>query len=142
MEERDKESPMLQLVYISTPHGPVMAADLQRILLASRRNNARDGISGLLFFDGTRFLQALEGEQAAVETAFERIRADPRHKGVVVLSKREVDEREFGQWAMASRTAVEGESEMLRRVADLVADASPAVQATFTSFAQVRRQAA
>jgi transposase len=133
---------MLQLVYISTPRGPVTVAALQQILSVSRRNNARDGITGLLFFDGTRFLQALEGEPAAVETAFERIRADPRHKGVVTLSKREVEEREFGQWAMASRTAVEGESEMLRRVADLVADASPAVQATFTSFAQVRKKAA
>ncbi len=43
---------------------------------------------------------------------------------------------------MASRTALEGESEMLDRVAALVAEASPAVQATFTSFAEIRRKAA
>jgi hypothetical protein len=133
---------MLQLVYISTARGAVMASDLQRILGASRRNNARDGISGLLFFDGVRFLQALEGEEAAVTTAFERIKPDPRHSGVVVLSRREVAKREFGDWAMASRTALEGESEMLDRVAALVADASPMVQATFTSFAEFRRKAA
>ena len=133
---------MLQLVYISTARDKVMASDLQRILGVSRRNNARDAITGLLFFDGVRFLQALEGDPDAVTTAFERIRVDPRHSGVVVLSRREVDGREFGDWAMASRTALEGESEMLKRVADLVAEASPAVQATFTSFAEIRRKAA
>ena len=133
---------MLQLVYISTARGAVTAADLQRILAASRRNNGRDGVSGLLFFDGLRFLQALEGEEGAVTTAFERIRADPRHSGVVVLSRREVATREFGDWAMASRTALEGKSQMLDRVAALVADASPMVQATFTSFAEIRRKAA
>ncbi|WP_375404741.1 BLUF domain-containing protein [uncultured Sphingomonas sp.] len=133
---------MLQLVYISTARGQVMASDIQRILGASRRNNTRDGISGLLFFDGVRFLQALEGEEAAVTTTYERIHTDPRHSGVVVLSRREVPTREFGQWAMASRTALEGESAMLERVGALVADASPIVQATFTSFAEIRRKAA
>lgn len=133
---------MLQLVYISTARGIVTAADIQRILGASRRNNGRDGISGLLFFDGVRFLQAPEGDPDAVAATFERIRADPRHSGTVVLSRREVAVREFGSWATASRTAIEGESEMLDRVAALVADASPAVQATFTSFAEIRRKAA
>ena len=133
---------MLQLVYISTARGAVTAADLQRILGASRRNNARDGISGLLFFDGVRFLQALEGDPGRVQAAFERIKDDVRHRAVVILSRREVAAREFGDWAMASRTALEGESAMLDRVATLVAEASPAVQATFTSFAQVRRAAA
>lgn len=133
---------MLQLVYISTARGAVSAAELQRILLASRRNNARDGITGLLFFDGMRFLQALEGEPERVGEAFARIQADPRHRAVVILSRREIEEREFGPWAMASRVSLEGDSAMLERVAALVAEASPTVQATFTSFAQVRRHAA
>ena len=133
---------MLQLVYISSARGVVSAADLQRILMVSRRNNTRDRVSGLLFFDGVRFLQALEGDPDRVQAAFDRIKNDVRHRAVVILSRREVDDREFGDWAMASRTALEGESAMLDRVATLVADASPVVQATFTSFAQVRRKAA
>lgn len=133
---------MLQLVYISTARATVTAAELQRILAASRRNNGRDGITGLLFFDGMRFLQALEGEPEVITHAFNRICADDRHRAVVTLSRREIDAREFGPWAMASRVTLEGDSDMLQRVAALVADASPAVQATFNSFAQVRRFAA
>lgn len=133
---------MLQLVYISTSREEVSAAELQRILTASRRNNMRDGITGLLFFDGKRFLQALEGAPDKVTAAFARIREDARHSGVVVLSRREVEAREFGDWSMASRGAPAGEDAMLVRVADLVSNAAPAVQATFNSFAQVRRKAA
>ncbi|PAX06689.1 BLUF domain-containing protein [Sphingomonas lenta] len=133
---------MLQLVYISSSREAVSAAELQRILAASRRNNGRDGITGLLFFDGKRFLQALEGEADKVVAAFERIRDDARHSGVVVLSRREIAEREFGDWAMASRGAPHEEDAMLARVAELAANAAPAVQATFNSFAQVRRRAA
>lgn len=133
---------MLQIVYISTARGEIKAVDLQRILLASRRNNTRDGVTGLLFFDGMRFLQALEGDPQMVSAAYDRIQADARHRAVVTLSHREIEEREFGPWSMASRVSLEGDSAMLQRVGDLVADASPAVQATFTSFAQVRRHAA
>ena len=130
-----------QIVYISSARQAVSASDLQQILAVSRRNNARDGLSGLLFFDGKRFLQALEGEPDAVAAAYKRIGADPRHSGLVTLSKREVATREFGDWAMASRGSPAHDDLMLKRVELLVANAAPAVQATFNSFAQVRRAA-
>ena len=132
---------MLQITYISTARGRVGTADLAGILARSRANNTRDGITGLLFYDGKRFLQALEGEPTKVEHAVARIRADQRHAAVVVLSRRDIDTREFGQWAMACRDLPADEDKMLERLGDLVQDASPAVRATFTSFAQVRRAA-
>ena len=98
---------MLQLVYISSSTTRGLEG-LDAILATSRRNNARDGITGLLYADGTRFLQALEGEGAAVEAAFARIRTDPRHRGVVVLSRRTIAVREFGPWDMAARHAGAG----------------------------------
>jgi hypothetical protein len=129
---------MLQLVYISTAVGSVATAS---ILAESRANNTRDRITGLLFSDGRRFLQALEGEPAMVERAFARIGADTRHRALVVLSRREVAQREFGDWAMAERVAGADGEAFTRRVADLVANASPAVRATFDSFARLQRAA-
>ncbi|MBB4085887.1 BLUF domain-containing protein [Sphingomonas carotinifaciens] len=131
---------MRQLVYISTVrHG--VTADAAAILAASRRNNARADVTGLLFFDGKRFLQALEGEEAAVNATFTRIQADARHHALVVLSDRSVVARSFGGWAMAYRAPGEDDADGLARIAALTANASASVQATFASFARIKRAA-
>jgi hypothetical protein len=132
---------MLQLVYISTASAPIGAVERDTILQTSRRNNGRDAITGLLYTDGKRFLQALEGPAAIVETAFARIQADPRHRAIVVLSRREVATREFGEWAMASRTPGADSASFLQRIALLTQSADANVRATFQSFAEMRRAA-
>lgn len=132
---------MLQLVYISSVHPVGSAADMDAILKVSRRNNRRDAISGLLYFDGTRFLQVLEGPESAVEAAYARIRADDRHRGTVVMLRRPIDQREFGAWAMAHRTADVDADTFLLQLSALVAKAAPRVRATFESFAMIRSAA-
>ena len=129
---------MLQLVYISSV---AQRADLSDILAKSRTNNRRDNITGLLYSDGVRFLQALEGPALAVEAAYERIRHDPRHNALVVLSRREVQAREFGDWAMAERRVGEEADQFCLRVDRLLANTGPNVRATFDSFIKVRRAA-
>ena len=134
---------MLQLVYISslTPGTPL--AEIASILRSSRRNNAADRITGLLLFDGRRFLQALEGEAEAVERAFLRIRADPRHRAIVKLSERTVDVREFGDWAMAGQDNLIGGQpatiDLVDRLVNAVPDAN--VRETFRGFARIVRAA-
>ena len=129
---------MLQLVYISTATG---SPAVTSILAVSRRNNARDQVTGLLYADGVRFLQALEGPGAMVEAAFARIQQDARHRALVVLSRRSVEQREFGDWVMAHREPGSATEPLLARIAPLLTDTSPAIRATFESFAQVRRAA-
>lgn len=126
---------MLQLVYISTASG---AFDTTSILATSRRNNSRDDVTGLLFTDGKRFLQALEGPRLNVERTYGRIGTDPRHRALVVLSRREVNEREFGPWSMAEHAPGTDPSALLARVDALTRSASLSVQATFNSFAKLR----
>ncbi len=129
---------LLQVVYISSFVG---AVDSASILATSRRNNARDGLTGLLYADGRRFLQALEGNQLPLERTLERITADPRHRAVVILSCRDIAAREFGEWAMAERVAGADADAFVRHVQTLIAGASPAVRATFDGFVQIRRAA-
>ncbi|MEP9357460.1 BLUF domain-containing protein [Sphingomonas sp. KR3-1] len=130
---------MLQLIYVSTARAN--DADCAAILATSRENNGRDGITGLLYSDGKRFLQALEGPEDRVEAALARIQADPRHRAIVLLSRRTVDHRDFGDWAMAHRLPGADGDLFLARVAQLVAQASPDVRATFEGFAEARRAA-
>ena len=132
---------MLQLVYVSSARPVAGIVDPAAILTTSRRNNTRDGITGLLYSDQKRFLQALEGSEDKVEAAFARINGDPRHRGVVVLSRRFIDAREFGDWAMAHQSSPADGDAFVARVNRMVAKASPSVRATFESFAKVRRAA-
>ena len=129
---------MLQLVYISSSVGQPTNAE---ILAVSRRNNARDGITGLLYGDGVRFMQVLEGPDDQVEAAYARIRLDPRHRAAVVLSRRVVTVRRVGPWDMAARAPGEEGEAFLARVDALVARADANVRATFDGFARVRRAA-
>lgn len=131
---------MLQFIYVSsaTPGHIISVSD---ILAVSRRNNMRDGITGLLYADTRRFLQALEGPGDKVLTAMARIERDPRHRAVVILSQRDIAAREFGDWAMAHREAGDQSDATLARVRDLVAHAAPNVRATFEGFCEVRRAA-
>ena len=134
----EKGPVMLQLVYISTA---VKNPSCAEILRTSRRNNGRDRITGLLYADGVRFMQALEGPDEVVEAAYQRIKADPRHKAAVILSRREVDAREFGDWEMAERRPGNDADTFIERIGKLTAGASPSVRATFDGFLRVKRWA-
>lgn len=127
---------MLQLVYVSTattdPHATT------DILQLSRRNNERDGITGLLYSDDKRFLQVLEGPDAAVEATLARIARDTRHRAMVMLSRRVVDAREFGSWSMAHRMADQSGDVFIARVGQLLTNTTPNVRATFEGFVKVR----
>lgn len=130
---------MIQLCYISTARPHVGWDDVDQILHASRRNNARVRVTGLLLFNGKRFLQLLEGETAAVAATYQRIQADDRHFAVVKLSEREITKREFGGWDMAFErfAADNGRDAVSDKVRDLTRAASPTVRALFTSYAAI-----
>lgn len=94
---------MYQFAYISTFGLHLKSGDVDEILEKSRRNNRRDGLTGLLVADGLRFLQVLEGEEEQVATTFARIKADPRHFAVVPIYKQAISNRDFEIWDMAYR---------------------------------------
>lgn len=89
-----------QIVYVSATRWPLQAADLAQILEASRRNNARDGITGLMVYHDSQVLQVLEGEGEGLAQVFDRIRADPRHGGLITLWRGTVERRVFADWRM------------------------------------------
>ncbi|PCD03147.1 activator of photopigment and puc with BLUF domain protein [Sphingomonas spermidinifaciens] len=131
---------MFQLVYVSSVAAG-QPIDIDAILSISRRNNRIAGLTGMLYADARRFLQVLEGEEVDVIATFERIKADPRHRAVVVLSRRHIAAREFGAWEMAHAAPGHDADALLARVEALSAGASPTVRATFAGFVEARRAA-
>ena len=130
----------LQLLYISSAASRVV--DLDALLAQAQANNARAEVTGLLYTDGKRFLQAIEGPVRTVEDTFLRIIADPRHRSLVLLSRRLTDKREFGPWAMARRGFDAPLDEFTARVDDLCAAADPSVRGTFAGLIAERERRA
>ncbi|MEZ5892881.1 MAG: BLUF domain-containing protein [Parvularculaceae bacterium] len=80
-------------------------AGLDAILAASRRNNARAGLTGVLLFAKGSFIQALEGPPAALAETYGRILKDRRHRLVIELYRAPIAGRNFGDWSMGYRAA-------------------------------------
>jgi len=91
---------LVRLLYASRAKQPLEAATLDAIFETSMNGNARHGITGVLCHGNGIFLQALEGERAAVSRLFLNIGRDPRHEDVVLLHFEEIAEREFSVWSM------------------------------------------
>jgi len=126
---------MRQLLYISSASRPISRGELDSILRISRANNQRDRLSGLLWSDGTRFLQVLEGQHETVEATLQRIKKDDRHRALVMLHDRQVEAATFGEWSMAHIS--DGDT----RVSTALLNADPVVRGTFEGLIKARRAA-
>lgn len=100
---------MIRIVYVSFATVPFSDADLAVLLEVSRRNNQRDGLTGMLLYRDGDFLQVLEGEAAAVRKTYDRIAADKRHGRIMVLDESTITQRDFGDWSMGFRRLAQRE---------------------------------
>lgn len=109
---------LLELIYTSLAEAQNDTDDVQNILASSERNNVAISVTGLLLFDGERYIQILEGQPADVETLFSTIRADARHHGLELLHKGPIAGRSFETWRMAYEALPKG---LLRELAENMA---------------------
>ena len=88
------------LTYTSLARLDLESGDVEAIHRTAREVNALEGITGLLIFNGTHFLQIIEGAPDAIDDLLERLRRDPRHSGIEVRDERPVEARSFPDWSM------------------------------------------
>jgi hypothetical protein len=91
---------------------------IEAILAQSRHHNPECGITGILCYSGSIFLQAIEGGRMAVSELFSHIQKDPRHKDVVLLHYDEIEERRFGGWTMGQVNMSKINSSILLKYAE------------------------
>ena len=91
---------LTSLTYTSLARSDLKTSDLDDIHRSARALNAQDGLTGLLIFNGTHFLQIVEGARNVVDLLLERLRRDPRHSGLEVRDERRVRARSFPGWSM------------------------------------------
>ena len=92
---------MIRLVYISQAVVGFAAEEVQNILQSSQRNNAANGITGVLVFGGGLFMQVLEGAEHAVLRLYVKILEDRRHSDCRLIHITPTNEQIFRQWSMA-----------------------------------------
>lgn len=88
------------LTYTSLARLDLTTDDLLAIHQTARHRNALNGITGLLIFNGTHFLQVVEGVEEAIDELVDRLRADHRHHHLDVKDERDIEARSFPDWSM------------------------------------------
>lgn len=91
--------PLLQIIYMSS----LVDNDethIPSILESARRNNAKNGITGMLLYANGTFMQVLEGVPEAVQATFAAIQQDVRHFNMFTLDELRVHQRQFASWTM------------------------------------------
>jgi hypothetical protein len=92
--------PVIQLVYASAANKAFSQSELRDLLSAARTKNDPLGITRLLLYHKQSFFQILEGEEASVNALYNRIERDPRHSRVLLLLRKQIEHRNFGEWSM------------------------------------------
>lgn len=96
-----KQNKIIQLIYASAAKYDFDNTDLHVLLEKCRRENRKNGISGMLLYQNQSFFQVLEGTKEDVERVYKKICADPRHHKVLKVIESEVEERAFSDWSVA-----------------------------------------
>ncbi|BDX06513.1 BLUF domain-containing protein [Planctobacterium marinum] len=91
---------MMRLIYTSKIASSISAGDMENIIVNSQAYNQRAAITGLLICNFDCFFQVLEGPDLLVQMLFDKIKTDPRHERVKVISTRQADHRMFPGWSM------------------------------------------
>lgn len=92
---------LISHVYASSAVGSLAYQEILDILHDSRENNQRLGITGMLLYKGGNFMQVLEGPEASVGALLQKVERDRRHRGVLHLAKKPIEQRSFTDWSMA-----------------------------------------
>lgn len=107
---------MIQISYISRAAEPMPADKLLALLQQCLANNVRNGVTGMLVYGNETFLQALEGDDKAVDDLVEKISKDPRHNNIQLLHRRPIEGRQFSDWTMGFKRISDHE---LKQIAGL-----------------------
>ena len=92
-----------QIIYASTQLTTYDEDKLLALLVLARDENKKHDVSGMLVFHDGCFLQVIEGPCKAIDQLFSNIKSDDTHTGVICLSDKLIEERDFPDWSMGFR---------------------------------------
>jgi Sensors of blue-light using FAD len=91
---------LVAVAYVSSASHPFFEDELERLLVAARRANEAEEITGVLLYDDGTFFQYIEGPAEGIDRIYKRIKSTDEHHGLIQLFNRKVPERNFQDWSM------------------------------------------
>ncbi|MAN55846.1 MAG: hypothetical protein CMI50_05190 [Paracoccus sp.] len=88
------------ILYRSESLVPPNGAEERDMLVKAALRNARLGITGLLHREADVYYQWIEGPADNLDSLYEDILADPRHRDVELLLRSPIAQRQFDGWSM------------------------------------------
>jgi len=107
---------LYHLLYISELKSDA-SQDMDTIVQRSRDYNKDHHITGALWFDGTVFVQMLEGDRMALSGALARIMRSDAHHNFELVFFEPAAERIFSNWSMAYYHASKDEQDIVKKFA-------------------------
>jgi len=132
---------LIQICYTSRATAPLDRRHYDALVTEAQERNHDDMITGLLLYDGARFVQALEGPEERTNACMARIERDRRHEAIDVVSRGTIAERQFGTFAMAALMPDDRDNAaFVHTIKSFVENVEPAhVKALFIGFAVLSR---
>lgn len=90
-----------RLVYTSIACESMGTLMLFNLLNQARSKNARLQITGHLLYADGLFTQCLEGPTQSIDSLWQSIQTDPRHRTISLLMRVPIETRRFKEWTMA-----------------------------------------
>jgi hypothetical protein len=97
------------IVYVSTAAPNLSTGQLEDLLITARERNLEMGVTGVLLFSGTEFMQCFEGPPEGMNDVYARIVASSRHHDIRELMNGPVARRGFRDWQMGFAQATSSE---------------------------------
>ena len=107
---------LCRLIYSSYASPDTGYEDLKDIMEKSERNNRRDGVTGVLCYGDSMFLQVLEGNRKNGRKTYHRIAPDKRHHTPALLEWVATQSRLFQSWSMQAVRLVDLNAEEVRQL--------------------------
>ncbi|HBS64133.1 MULTISPECIES: BLUF domain-containing protein [Stenotrophomonas] len=92
--------PLRAIAYVSEARPSLSTTALEALVEDAARFNGVAGVTGVLLYDGGRFLQYFEGPDDGVSAVYERVLQARSHEHLVELARGRVSSRAFPYWGM------------------------------------------
>ena len=83
------------IAYVSQVSENISEEEIDKILEKSEEYNKNNDVTGILLFSEGNFLQVIEGKKEIVDPLFDKIKADYRHQGLIIIFNRPIQRAEL-----------------------------------------------